>query len=868
MTPKQSIAFIESNTTGTGEEFIKSAIKLGFNIIFITTNPQKYKFLRDLLIYPTEIDTSDADKIYNYLKQVKNLKSVISSSESFVYNAAIVAKRLSLLCNSPESIQICRDKFMLAHYLSEAKIPNAKTNLIKSTEEAVSNLSQFEMPVILKPNIGTGSIGVKLCHSKQEIILHLQKFINDNDEYNFLMQEYIIGEEFSAEIIAINGKYHFLGITKKYLGNEPYFVENGHDFPASIDKLTEVQIHTAIGKALNAVDFYFGPAHVEFRIRNKEIYIIEINPRLAGGMIPMLIESSQDIALIENIIKLYSGEKVNFIPKNSAQTRIEFLISEKEGILQKIPELDNIKNQTDIINIHFYKKLGDEITIKRDFSDRLGFIIAKASNLTLCKKAIEQAAKELIFSIETKKDYNSEYARGRLQSKLDPRVKLILEQSSFIDSDNLSLLSKINKVHLLMLRECNIISEKKASLILEIIENLEKEKFNSIIKNANNPEIGYYLAFEQYLIDKIGVDMAGAIHTGRSRNDINVTIQRLKSRKVFVSLYSAIWNLRSTIIQIAQKNIDINMPIYSQYQPAMPATYAYYLLAVENSLAANAFSLQQMREILYISPLGACSGAGTSFPIDPTITAKELGFKHTAANALHVIASRDPELSLLSIASIIGGNISRVAHDYQLWSTNEFNFFDIPDSLCGISSAMPQKKNPYLLEKIKGKAISISGKFFTALSTVHKTPFSNSLEVGTEAFIDYLNSFDEIIKSIKLLELIIEKAIPIKENMMKSNVQGLTVSTIISEELSRKNNITFREAHNIVGELISEAINNKQNPVDAISKLCNTFNIEDSHNLLNFGGGPSDRSVKLMIKSAKELLNKDSNLFHLKSYLS
>lgn len=856
-----SIAFIESNTTGTGEEFIKSALRNNYKVLFLTSTPKKYSFIKKLLVHPIIIDTHDIEKIFNYLKDIPNLKGVISTSELFVYNASKVAQLLSLSCTNPESIQNCRNKFKLFEILSNTSLAKIRTKLINSTEECIIESKQLTLPAIVKPNFGTGSIGVKLCNSFNEIIDHVNTLKKNNHaNQGILIQEYIFGEEFSAEVIALKNTYHLLGMTKKYLGKEPHFVEIGHEFPALIDQRIKDKIFFCITQALEAVGFSFGPAHIEFRLVGEEIYIIEINPRLAGGMIPILIEQSLGIKLIDGLIKLYTGQNSNFISKTSFVTKIEFFLPNHEGLIRDIQGLNKASNYSNIFNVNIYKAIGDVVTIRGDFSDRLGFIIAKSKSLDKCRKAILNARDYIKFEITPaiNSEDSKNYGRDRLGVPLDPEVKQILELNSFSDLNELELLSDINKAHIIMLNKCSIISSSQLYLILKAIKEIEENNFVKV-KEINHYGIGHYLAYEQCLVNMLGVKVAGTLHTGRSRNDINATITRLKSRHVFLNLYSAIWNLRSEILQVAADSLNIVMPIYSQYQPAMPGTYGYYLLAIENTLRLNQHYLKQAIDSINTSTLGAVSGAGTTFPINPYITAKLLGFDHISPNALSSVASRDLELMLLSSGAMIGVNISRIAQDYQIWSTQEFSFFDFANSLCGISSAMPQKKNPYLLEKVKGKAINISGKLFASLAIMHKTPFSNSLEVGTEALIGFEESFNDLIKATKLLELIIQGAKPIQSNMIKSNLDGLTVATAISEVLVVERNISFREAHGIVAQTIVQAINNIQDPLSSILSLDNiSSDPAQWHLLFEYGNGPGKVSTELMLSEAAALLNSDA----------
>lgn len=452
---------------------------------------------------------------------------------------------------------------------------------------------------------------------------------------------------------------------------------------------------------------------------------------------------------------------------------------------------------------------------------------------------------------------NSDYGRDRLSEKFDQNAKAILEQNIFAELDDLKFLSEINIAHVTMLEQCKIISSSASGKILIAAQEIAAENFAGVHK-LNDCSIGYYFAYEQYLSDKIGPDLAGLIHIGRSRNDINATIQRLKSKYIYEELKNVIRDLRVDILVVAEKNIAIAMPIYSQYQPAMPATYAYYLIAIENALAVIQEQLQSCAKLANTATLGASSGAGTTYPIDPSITAELLGFKYNMPNALTVVATRDLELMLLSIGANLGVTISRVAQDYHLWTTKEFALFALPDRLCGISSAMPQKKNPYLLEKIKGKAIRISGVLAAAHSSMHKTPFASSVEVGTEALVGYIEGFAELIKAIKLLSSIITGAEPIEKNMQRSNTEGLTVATNIAEHLARDTNISCREAHSRVGEVIAMAMRDNQDPLQAILALVDNFNVEPDtwHKKLEYGNGSGIQSTKEMLELAKKSLAK------------
>lgn len=869
----KKIVFIESNTTGTGEEFIKSAFRNNFGVIFITSNPTKYKFIDELLIYPILLDTSSIEIIYNYLKDIPDLVAVISTSELFVYKAAKVANLLSLPHNNPESIEKCRNKYIFNKFLADAKLAHIKTKIIDQnncSEFELTELSkEFYFPVIIKPNLATGSTGVKLCKSLEEIVDQVNYLSNIGYlTQGILIQEYIQGEEFSIEIVVSESIYHILGITKKYLSPEPYFVEVGHVFPAQLDNFVRDKICSFMIKALKTINFKLGAVHIEFRIVNQNVYIIEINPRLAGGMIPILIEQSQSIKLIDNLIKLYIGQDVDFTPKSSFITKIEFFLPKTEGKLKDIKGFDKVMKFHNIL-VGIYKSIGDTIELNHDYTDRLGFIIAKSNNLDSCRKIIISARKYINFKIikyNTKKILNTEtYVRNRLNNeKADTQIKQILEFNFFKNFNEIKLLSDINKAHIVMLKNCNIIDSSIASKILVATDKLEKGDFSSA-KKIEKLGIGSYLAYEQSLVNILGIKIAGNMHIARSRNDINATIMRFKSRLVFINLYSAIWKLRAELLLIANNSLNIMMPIYSQYQPAMPGTYAYYLIAIEKMIASHQVQLKQTIDTINTSTMGGVCGSGTTFPIDLNIVAELLGFDYPMPNALFTVSNRNLELTLLSIGAMLGVTISRVAQDYQIWSTQEFGFFDIPDNLCGISSTMPQKKNPYLLEKIKGKSISIIGKLVSSLAVMQKTPFSNSVEVGTESLIGYEEAFNELIKAIKLLQLIVKNSKKIQLNMLKSNIRGVTVATAIAENLVKNSSLSYRESYSVIAESIANSINKKDDPLKSILEYAN-FPSDSSqwHLQFEYGKGPGRASTEFMFNEAKSKLELDALFFYSK----
>ncbi|MCX7123627.1 MAG: lyase family protein [Gammaproteobacteria bacterium] len=452
---------------------------------------------------------------------------------------------------------------------------------------------------------------------------------------------------------------------------------------------------------------------------------------------------------------------------------------------------------------------------------------------------------------------------GRLKKALDPAAHAIVFPLKSEEAllKEFTTLATLNEAHLVSLHTTKLLDSEKIKTLLKTIQSFRQEHFAALLKKQS--QRGAYLLFENHLIDTLGMDIAGSIHIARSRNDMNATTFKLNLRKSFFTIYKNLTKLRDTLLKQAKKYQNVAMPIYSQYQVAQVGTYAYYLLAIEEALARDQMYLKNLySSSLDECPIGAAAGCGSSFVNDSELTASLLGFTKCCNNALDAVASRDLALRMFSGVSIMTTTLSRIAQDLQVWTTQEFNFFELPDEICGGSSMMPQKKNPYLLEVIKGKAASLNGLLTQALTAMHNVPFSNSVEVGTEA----LQNFESILKNaadaLTLTELFLRQAVPIENNMRNSISKGLAFSTGLAETLVKEEDISFREAYQKIGETIADAMDKKSDPVSAIFKLTNQ-NLENKDaihwaHINEFGGGPGKQIIQASLEQAKKRLQADS----------
>ena len=868
-----TVVFVESNTTGSGKLLLQKTIEQGFTAVFITARPQKYRFLDELLVSPVVLDTSNVDRLSQYLSTVANIQAILSSSEYFVETASKLAQRFGLVGNDPAAIACCRDKKKLATSLQAAGVACPNTKTISSLTEIETVISEFTAPFVVKPRAGSGSCLVKLCRTQAEGAAQAKAILETDQAV--LVQSYAEGAEYSVETLTLRGKTTLIGITQKYLGKEPHFVEIGHDFPADLTHAEHSGIQQTVETALSAVGFAFGAAHTELRLSPAGATIIEINPRLAGGMLPTVIQFAYGLDLLDVLLEMHLGRSPAVVPKQQKYAAIRFLLPPEEITLKEVKGIEQLAQQPEVVDYQQIKKAGDRVGGKHDFSDRVAYLITAADtrqsavNAANAALATLQAVGDRIAEnhiAETKEEHREDsplVKTGRLKKTLSPSLRKLvfpaLDDAQL--AADLARLTTLDEAHLIMLVEQGIIPAQTAAALLGQIQALQKD--HSVLASLEAPR-GLYLLYESVLVDRLGTDVAGVLQTARSRNDMNATIFKLSVRDGWRDIFHALWNLRNTLLSRLSTEIDTVFPIYSQYQTALPGTLAHYLLAIEDSLSRCSQELASLLSSINQSPLGAGGGGGTSWRIDPFRLADLLGFSSLHTNSLDAVSSRDLGIRYLSALNNITVTFSRVAQDIQLWTTQEFGLVQLPDTLSGGSSMMPQKKNPYLLEWIKSKAFVPMGALTKLTMAIAKTPFSNSYEVSASAQSSLLEPTQACLGATEILQAIIEQMQVDADACRRRVTEGLTFSTAIADECVRNQGMSFRSAHHQVGETIRHAIDNQQSPLSALEETFPNSLTGSPLSLISsieYGGGPGRQSSETSILKARQRLTIDASLY-------
>jgi len=397
---------------------------------------------------------------------------------------------------------------------------------------------------------------------------------------------------------------------------------------------------------------------------------------------------------------------------------------------------------------------------------------------------------------------------GRIRRPLSPTARRIVFGEPGPAPSELELITQVDRAHLVMLAEQALVDRAAAAALLAEIELLRAANFAPL--HGVEARRGQYLLYEDWLADRLGERTAGILRTGRSRNDLNATVLQLRLRPPVERILTATLRLQAVLLAGARRHAGTVMPGYTHYQPAVPTTYGHHLGGVARALDRDLAALGAAAAGLDTSPLGAGVGHGTALAIAPARTAALLGFERPAPHALDAVASRDIVLRLLAAAAILGVTASRLGADLLLWTTAEFAFLELPDELVGSSSAMPQKRNPFLLEHVKGRSARAAGAFVAAAMAMHAAPFGNSVAVGTEGCAGVTEALAAAADSVTLLRLVVSGARPQRDAMMTRAIAGETTATAAAERLVLEHGVSFREAHHLVGRLLTEADENQR----------------------------------------------------------
>jgi len=353
---------------------------------------------------------------------------------------------------------------------------------------------------------------------------------------------------------------------------------------------------------------------------------------------------------------------------------------------------------------------------------------------------------------------------------------------------------RIHRAHVVMLTEQGILSKDESSAILRGLKEVEKEA-------ENDENLMSYMSTETALIRKIG-EVGGKMHIGRSRNDLGATQRRMFYRDQIEHLIGAIIKYRKTLLQKAEEHVNTVMSGYTHWRQAQPITLAHYLMGHVDAAGRGVERFEDVYRRTNLNCLGAAALAGTGWSIDRERTRVLLGFEKLCENTYDCVAAHDYVVELASAIAIHLSNLSRLAQDLEIWSSDEFAMIDLDEAYAGTSSIMPQKKNPRCLEMIKHFAAESIGVLVASISSIKGVSYTN---IGDRVMVEPM-IVDVAIGNTRIMAGVVSTLVPMKKMMLLKVSKGFSTMTELADTLVRSYGISFRQSHDIIAETVSTAL--------------------------------------------------------------
>ncbi len=459
--------------------------------------------------------------------------------------------------------------------------------------------------------------------------------------------------------------------------------------------------------------------------------------------------------------------------------------------------------------------------------------------------------------------------RGEAEEKASRFTTSIVEDQRILEED-----IDGTEAHDIMLHEQGIITQQELAKILAALEELRQDAQNGQVTLDPKYEDIHEL-IEAHVISKVGLEVGGKLHTGRSRNDQVALDIRMNLKTSLNSISGSILSLVETLLRRAEEIRGTPIVLYTHTQHAQVGSLAHYLLSHVDALLRDLDRISGCYGRVNLNPLGAGPIGGTSILVDRQRTTELLGFAGILENSIDATSSRDFMLEAAGNLATLMSEASRMAEDLIIWSSTEFSYIEVDDRYASISSIMPQKKNPTVLELVRGKTGRVYGNLQSLLTMLKGLPtgYSSDLQETKPPLWD---SLDAAKASIEILDGVWATLKVNRERLAEASSESYALAVDLAEHLASEANLSFREAHMVVGNIVREMVAANIKPKDlkpedvraAAEKvlgkkvtvnatlLGNAVNTEKALEGRKPLGGPSPREVERMIKTRREALKK------------
>ena len=416
-------------------------------------------------------------------------------------------------------------------------------------------------------------------------------------------------------------------------------------------------------------------------------------------------------------------------------------------------------------------------------------------------------------------------------------------------------------VHVEMLFKQKIISFKIKNKIIYGLNKIDKEIRNNKFE-FNKKYEDIHMNIEKRLFQIIGEE-AGYVHTARSRNDQVITDFKIWIKAATKEININIDKVIKSTLKLAEKNIQTIMPGFTHLKNAQAISFAHYLMSYVEMFNRDKKRFLNNLDNLDENPLGVAALAGTSFNIDRNYTSRKLGFKRPTNNSIDTVSDRDFVLDFLYSISVCSMHISRIAEELIIWNSDGFNLINLSDKVVTGSSIMPQKKNPDLLEYLRGKSGNTYGNLFSMLTILKGLPLSYFKDLQDDKEIVF-KSNDTLINCLKIFDEILKNCSPNKKKMLELANTGYTTATDLADYLVKNHSMSFRKAYQKTASIVNLAEKGKKKLNELTLKelqkvepklkgdVLKIFDLSNSINSKKSYGGTSFDNIKKMIIKYKK----------------
>ena len=415
--------------------------------------------------------------------------------------------------------------------------------------------------------------------------------------------------------------------------------------------------------------------------------------------------------------------------------------------------------------------------------------------------------------------------------------------------------------HIEMLFKQKIITFKIKNKIVYGLSKIEKE-ITSKKFEFNKKFEDIHMNIEKRLFQIIGEE-AGYIHTGRSRNDQVITDLKMWMKSATSEIEYLLNKVIRSTLKLSEKNIDTIMPGFTHLKNAQAISFAHYLMSYVEMFNRDKKRFKNNFENLNENPLGVAALSGTSFNIDRNYTTKKLGFKKPTNNSIDTVSDRDFVLEFLFCVSVCSMHISRIAEELIIWNSDGFSLINLSDRIVTGSSIMPQKKNPDLLEYLRGKSGNSYGNLFSMLTILKGLPLSYFKDLQDDKELIF-KSHQTLVDCLKIFDEILKNLTPNKKRMLELANSGYITATDLADYLVKNHSMTFRKAYEKTANIVNFAEKKKKNlnqlTLDDLKKfepkltidVLKVFDLKNSINSKKSFGGTSFANIKKMIMKYKK----------------